>query len=43
MDSREHDDDDRDLGSDLQLAGDAYKLLTAHAPTMDRNLSMVLY
>ena len=33
LDSREH-DDDCDLGSDLQLAGDAYELPTTHAPTM---------
>ena len=32
MDSREY-CDDRDLGSDLRQAGDAYKLPTAHTPT----------
>ena len=33
LDSKEH-DDDCDLGSDLQLAGDAFELPTTHAPTM---------
>ena len=35
VDSREYGDDNRNLGgSDLDLAGEAYKLPTIHAPTM---------
>ena len=34
MDSIEYGDDKRNLGSDLRLADDAYKLPTTHAPTM---------